>query len=291
MSGLEEVAPEPAVEEPAPEPAVEEPAPEPTVEALARQVGWRAPEELRNPPANPKSASEWLLERGNVVEDLKHKLDKQNDKLDEAIHNTEQAKLHFERLEKTRTDRVRAEFETRRREAIEASDYDEVKQIERERDETLAEQGPAPSADNEVDAWKKENPWYSKNAELTDMVDMMADGLMARDVPVQEALKTISDRMAPYVKELNTPPENEVEEPPMDNPDTPPRDEQGRFQAQPPAVEAGSPAAASPAPGQPYTAQHLTAEERRYGEAFIRSGAIESLDEYAAQLAEMEGLA
>ncbi|NKB69813.1 MAG: hypothetical protein GKR89_22300 [Candidatus Latescibacteria bacterium] len=58
----------------------------------------------------------------------------------------QKAKRHFEKLEKTRTDRVRAEFEHRRREAIEASDYDQVRSIEKERDETLAEQTPAPPA-------------------------------------------------------------------------------------------------------------------------------------------------
>ena len=271
---------------PATEPTVA-PTNELTVEDIARQAGWRAPEEMQNPPKNPKTAAEWLLARGSVAEDLKHKLDQQSAKLEEATDSMVQARRHFDRLEASRTARVKADYENRRKEAIEQSDYEAVQAIERERDQQLPPdyqtQEPAPALTN----WQKNNSWYGQDAQLTEMADLIADGLAARQVPLEEGLRTISARMAPYLEGRTQEPSAENEEPPRAAFEQEATGDRSRFRGQPPAVEVARAPAQSSAR---FSAQDLTAQERRYGEALVKSGAMDSLDEYAAQLAELEGL-
>jgi hypothetical protein len=172
----------------------------------ARRMGWADEDHFRGDKSKWVDARTFLKKGEEMLPVLRERLRKQDDDIKhmrEELHQVVRTQGEFER---TTRERVEAEFEERKRQAVEQADtdaYDAVYQEERKWREKQATAQPndqlAPRGNAILEAWKSENEWFETDPELTEFADDISGVIIAREPHLKGTAKLL-DKIAERTK-------------------------------------------------------------------------------------------
>lgn len=197
------------------------------VEARARQMGWKPQEEFHGRPSDWRSAEEFLArgyespavmqDRLNVMTDRMTRMERDNravtTKLDEAIGTIRTMTDMARSADRRAYERARGDLERERERAVESGDTATFKRVDgeiRDLDKTApapvtqptaaaAPVAPAPPAqpDPAVTDFYRRNPWYGRDAAMTQEADLIHTGLLntRRDLSMDQNLQEVERRV------------------------------------------------------------------------------------------------
>ena len=259
-------------------------------EEKARQDGWVPLDEWAGDPGDWVDAKQFNL-KGELYGRIKKQSKFINDMKSEVTDLKEAIKEmreHSKKVVEQERAQMLKELKKERREAMEASDYDAVDELEEKMDELKAldlddepepetpqQQGPDP----EVIAWLDDNQWYSEDRVARGAFEQIVAGMVEEDPSVeQDPTQLLNDAFDVLKKELpskfnaSDDAEEEEETPaPRKRSSVSEPSQRGRTKASTTKVK--------------YSKKDLNDQQLRFGQTFVESGAFKSLDEYAAELA------
>ena len=259
-------------------------------EEKARQDGWVPLDEWAGDPGDWVDAKQFNL-KGELYGRIKKQSKFINDMKSEVTDLKEAIKEmreHSKKVVEQERAQMLKELKKERREAMEASDYDAVDELEEKMDELKAldlddepepetpqQQGPDP----EVIAWLDNNQWYSEDRVARGAFEQIVAGMVEEDPSVeQDPTQLLNDAFDVLKKELpskfnaSDDAEEEEETPaPRKRSSVSEPSQRGRTKASTTKVK--------------YSKKDLNDQQLRFGQTFVESGAFKSLDEYAAELA------
>lgn len=169
----------------------------------ARRMGWSDEDHFRGDKSKWVDARTFLKKGDEMLPVMRERLRKQDDDIKnmrQELHQVVQTQGEFERATR---ERVEAEFEERKRQAVEQADtdaYDAVHQEERkwrEGQQAPAQQATPPQGNAILEAWKTKNDWFETDPELTEFADDISGVITARQPHLRgtaELLDKIADR-------------------------------------------------------------------------------------------------
>lgn len=258
------------------------------VESKARSQGWVPREEFRGDPEKWRPADEFVrrgeellpvaLERSRAAERKAQELEQQLRARDEQFTRLE--RVTAVALQRQRED-LEARYQAAQRAAVEVGDVQRYDQLDRDRrqavqqyDEQIQEQAQPqrqpnqpqplpPQVEAVVESWKSANEWFNRDPLLNHYATAFHGDLL-RSKPGL----SLADNLAETAREVRRRFPEKFGSP---------------SQQFAPMVEGGGgrmPASRSAGKG----VSHLSSEERRAGEKFVKEGLFKSLDEYAKEL-------
>lgn len=251
----------------------EEQVQEPTVEDQAREQGWRPQEEWEGPAEDWVDAKQFVF-RGELMDRIKT----QNKQLHKQEHEISTLKQGFQEFQEHAKKMAAAEYKEQisqlksvKKQALEENDYDTVVEadekiadLKEEQKQTGTEQKKdEQQLDPAIEYWlaQPENEWYKTDIAKRGAADAFADTIRAEtpDMPIADILVEVGKRVQQAfgtTKRSNNSPIT-------------------------PSTQAGRPAKRA------YGKSDLNEEQLKIGQRFVKAGAVKSLKEYAAQLAEI----
>jgi len=236
------------------------------VEQEAMAQGWRPKEEFDGEPERFIDAGEFLR-RGELFA----KIDHQNKELKQVRSALEQFKLHHSNVEKVAYDRAIADLKKQRKNAFAEGDVDQYEQIDdqidslkEERDQFVAQQAQqvkVPEVNPEFSAWVSRNQWYAKDTIMQGAADRFGMQLAKEGLPPLEVLKRVEAEIKKEFPHKFSNPNRE----------------------KPSNVEASTPR------GNANKSRFVpTEDQKRIGMTFVRQKLYKNVDEYYAELEQME---
>lgn len=238
----------------------------------AKASGWKKPDEFKGDSKDFIEPREWnrtvaLYKRIDRESNERVRLQKEVASFSERIKNV---------MEVAKTNAV-TELESKKKDAVESADYDEVKRLDKEIDRTNEDyEVEAPNVTQqsvrpEVEDWMENNDWFEKDKEMTgEALDFQRTQLMKLNDPnnpTSEELMVALKKTSNYIK--------------FTFPD--------KFKQLPrhvaPSLERGS-LKASP---KKFTYNDLTSEEKKVLSEIERLPGGMSKDEYVQAIADMRG--
>lgn len=149
------------------------------VETSARTQGWKPKEEFTGDPALWVDAKEFIG-RAPLFEKIKG----QSKDLKEMKRTVDAMAKHFTKSVDAAVTAKIAELKAAKKEAIEGGDVARVEAIDKQIDDAKATKADIPTAPEVAPAvmdWVKENPWYTKDAELHDFALAYNDSYLKRN--------------------------------------------------------------------------------------------------------------
>lgn len=236
------------------------------VEKEAMDQGWRPKEEFEGDPDRFIDAPEFLR-RGELFS----KIDHQSKELKQLRGAIEQFKNHHANVEKSAYDRAIKDLKAQRKAALAEGDVDRFDELDNEIEEVqdardkFVEQAQrtqaVPTVDPAFTAWVNKNPWYTNDPIMSGAADKLGQALAREGLTPLEVLKRVETEIKKTFPQKFSNPNRE----------------------RPSAVE-------TPAPrgGQNKSRYSPTEDEKRVGMNFVRAGLYKSIDEYYAELQDME---
>lgn len=236
------------------------------IELEAMEQGWRPKDEYQGDPDRFIDAGEFVR-RGELFA----KIDHQNKELKQVKQVLEQFKAHHANVEKSAYDRAIKDLKAQRKAALAEGDVDRFDELDQQIDDTMeardkfVEQqrsAPAvPEINPQFAEWVSKNPWYSKDPLLQGAADRLGIQLAREGMDPVSVLKAVEKKIKEEFPHKFSNPNRE----------------------RPGAVEAPVPR------GQGSKSRFVpTAEQKRIGEAFVRSRAFDKIEDYYAELQKME---
>jgi len=177
----------------------------------ASRMGWSDKEHFRGDPERWVTAKQFLEKGETMLPVLKERLRKQDQDLmgmRQELHKVVQTQGEFER--QTR-ERIEAEFNERKRKAVEEADtdaydkahQDEAKWRQEAQTQPAAQPGAAPTGQADVDpiyqSWEDANPWVKTDTELAEFANDIGAVIATRQ-PHLRGTATLLDQVAQRVK-------------------------------------------------------------------------------------------
>jgi hypothetical protein len=236
-------------------------------EAKALDMGWRPKDEW-------EGAEEDFIEAKEFVrrQPLFEKIEAQSKSMKQLTQAFEALKTHHTKVKETEYQRALTSLKAARKEALREGEHEralayeeKIEEVEQQRAEFDAEaqavQVPQQAeAHPEFVAWKRQNPWYSRDTELKEFADVLGASLARQGKTPEEVLKVVAERVKKSFPDKFTNPNRE----------------------KPGAVEAPS------RKGSSNDSFHMTEEERTIMKRLVRAGALTE-SEYMKQLKEIKG--
>lgn len=183
-----------------------------SLESVAKEMGWREKKDWHDGSGKPwVDAREFILRQRDFNERIQNKLE-----LTEA--GVQEIKNHFDRELAAERAKHREELKTARREAIKEGDVDEVERIDEELHSSTTETGDTEAKrlrEEQLETWKKTNPWYGTHEDLSDIADALAKDLQDKGKTFPEILAAIDKKMKTLVK-AQEPEKRRSSEPPVE---------------------------------------------------------------------------
>lgn len=179
-----------------------------TVESIARELGWTPKDEFRGNPDDYVDAATYIRRSKDIAESKNNQIGSLKRQLKEISAVVNDLKMHNERVYKAEVKKLEgelAELKKERKAAISDGDADKVEEIEQKMSElhteamefkSKAEDKKTTDADDGEVApvfveWKKENPWYLTDKEMTLFADKIAERY--EGAPIERILKIVSE--------------------------------------------------------------------------------------------------
>lgn len=135
----------------------------PDYEGMAREKGWRPPEEFEGDDKDYVSAEEFIKR-----EPLFNKIKVQSKELKEMKRTVEAMATHFKKQTELEVRKAIAALKDKRKDAIEVGDVDAVdkidQEIEQQKQAHTTEEVASPPA--EITEWVEQNKWFESDNEL-----------------------------------------------------------------------------------------------------------------------------
>lgn len=244
---------------------------------LAKQQGWRPLEEWEGNPEEWVDAKTFN-QRGEYMDRIKTQsslIKKLEKKL--ATHETTLKELaeHHKRVADIEYKRALDDLKGLKKEALELGDHGKVVEIDDKIQDLKAQPVKPEPAQNaqemhpDVMDWIEQNPWYEEDAVLAGAANGLVGDMIRRDPSLQGRVREVLEKVTTQLKE---------EFP----------NKFGKKVRMSTVTESSTSDTKQSAPK--YTARHLNADQKQIAKRFIAAGAIKSMDEYAQQMAEINGL-
>lgn len=245
---------------------------EPTVEQQATEQGWRPQEEWEGPPEEWVDATQFVF-RGQLMDRIKtqnKQLHKQENEISTLKKGFQDFQEHATKLAASEYKEQITQLKTVKKQALEDNDYDTVVEadekiadLKEEQKQTKAPKKEEQTLDPAIEYWlaQPENEWYKTDIAKRGAADAFADTIKAEnpDMPLPEILTEVGKRVSDA---FGTPKRT------SNNPMTS-------------VTQTGRTAKRA------YGKSDLNEEQLKIGQRFVKAGAVKSLKEYAAQLAEI----
>jgi len=226
----EKEAPDVGAETPEEEPE----APEVTVKAIAKEMGWKGPDDYQGHEDDYVDAPEYIRRSKDIQDSMRQHLKDNKRKMSDMDRGIQDLKSHNEHVFKVQLSKQKQqidELRKQRREAIEEGDVEKVDSLEGKMStiyssaEPPPDTPPSPKTDPEeianFEGWNKTNPWYrgkdgKGNKGMTEYADRMADLPEYALLPYDRKLKTVTGlvrKAYPEQFRSKTPGVNSVEAP------------------------------------------------------------------------------
>ena len=236
------------------------------IEQEAMSQGWRPKEEFEGDEGKFIDAGEFIR-RGELFS----KIDHQSKEIKQLRNAMEQFKSHHANVEKVAYDRAIKDLKAQRKAALAEGDVDKfdeldqaIEDVTQERDDFIQKQAQqpavAPSVDPAFTNWVAKNPWYQNDAIMQGAADRLGLKLAREGLAPLEVLKKV---------------EQEIKKEFAHKFSNPNRDK-------PSAVEASTPR------GTGAKSKFVPSEmEKRIGANLVRAGAFAKIEDYYAELDQM----
>lgn len=234
------------------------------VEALARKMGWRPKDELRDPNTDYRSPEDFILASREIsrrhasdVRDLREQVSRMARTSAAIVENNIRAR--------------RAALDTQLEEAVEAQDTDAVRRIQREQGTLAAEARdarPAPvKPQATVDFEERNATWLGKNKAATALAvaeceRLAKDGIVDPEAQLEIAERAVKQRFPELFEQRGA------------------RREERQEQRRAPSVQTSGSRASAVRSG-PKTEKDLPPDVMTAAKDFLKRGRITSLKEYA----------
>lgn len=251
-------------------------------EELATKSGWQPLTDWEGDAEDHVSAKEFNF-RGELMDRIKAQTSQgrtQDGKIAEmeaALHSLGE---HNKKVQEVAYKKAINDLKKQKVEALEVDDHTSVVDIDEQmadlkETKKQADAEPAPTTQEDVldplvEKWISDNPWYETNPALQGA----ADGL-ARSYLIEHPNAQLVDAI-PYVTQ-------EMKKLLPDDVDT----TKGKRQNNVTEVNTNT---SIKAQSKKYTQKHLNTEQKKIGNTLVAAGAMESLQEYVNQLADIEAL-
>ena len=251
------------------------------VEQEARGMGWRPLEEWKGPKEKWRSATEFV-DRASFFK----KIEAQNQVISELNKTLKVLADQHSKVAKTEREKVLKELNEQKKLAFQDQDFDKLSEID---DQIVAiKSAPDPEikvpdvappqnqaeANAQLEAFKARNPWYETDQELTELAETLAGGYLVRQ---QQKNKPVNpEELFAYIEKHieKRLPKQEDEEPSKKKRD--------------PVMSSDNNKKTTPSKGRSkYTVADLTPEQKAMGRRFVELKAVDSMQEYVDQLAEL----
>lgn len=259
-------------------------------ELRAREEGWVPLDEWGGEKDQWVDHKEFLFRgelMGRIKKQTKH-INGLKGELDDMRAALKELGEHNKKIAENERKKALQELRAAKKEAFEDQDFEALEEIDErmsalksvELDEPKVPEpketdtGETAPVIPEVETWLGENEWYTKNTMLQGMTNGAVQQLLNDDPDLESEPAKLLNKAKQMVQET-VPHMFDEDEAPKPKPKGPVE----------PSNRNGN---AAPKGGKvKYKASMLSDEQKRIGQTFVRSGAIESLDVYAAQLAEL----
>lgn len=249
-------------------------------EQKAHAAGWRPQTEWEGNPEDWVNAKEYLRV-GEMMDRIKSQgsqLRSYTKKLDQLESALKQLGEHNKKIQEKEYNKAMRDLKAMKAQALEQGDYETVVEIDerladyREVDPAKAPQIPETTTNPVIETWMEENQWYEQDAIMRGAADAMMHQLRASQpaLTADQILASVSETMKEefphkFGGTKGTQTRRTTVEPNMD----------------------GTARARTTQSKAKYTSKHLNEMQLKTGKTFVRTGAIESLEEYAKQLADL----
>jgi len=236
------------------------------VEQEAMKLGWRPESEFTPRPGRKWKTAEKFLEDKPLYD----KIDEQHKVIKKLERSTDLLRSHYEKVEKASYERALAVLRAERKQALEEGDLVRAEEIRDQIDEQKQAAPrpqvpePDPELNSAMDAWKERNSWYEKDEDMTAFADGLGNKLLKSGKSAKEILETVEAKVrTAFPTKFRNP-----------NRDTAPR------------VEGNSKKGKSSGSDE----SHMSAEEIRIMESFLRSGVPITREEYIKDMKKVKGV-
>lgn len=237
------------------------------IELEAMKHGWKPESEFQ-----AKNGRKWkTAEKFMEDKPLYDKIDEQHRVNKRLERQVELLREHYEKVEKAAFDRAVKELKDLRRQALEEGDLVRAEEI---RDEIAERQANAPKPEPiqpvvDMDAWKEKNSWYEQDEDMTAFADGLGNRLLKQGKTPQEILEKVEEKVREAFPHKFEPKRNP-------NRETAPR------------VESTGSKKVS---GKSATdTSFMTAEEIKFMDTFLKSGAPITREEYIRDMKKVKGV-
>lgn len=168
-------------------------------EAEAREHGWAPKEEFKGDPTRWVDAEAFMKRADEMMPLLRAQNKRLKRDFDELRKDLRKATAHFEGAEKRAFERAKAEIEARITDATEVGDVEAVKaalkDMEGLKPDAPEQKHTAEEAQEALDAFREENPWYDK-ANLANASEIEINARLYYDRMIDKHIK-LTEEMAP----------------------------------------------------------------------------------------------
>lgn len=249
-------------------------------EQSAHDAGWRPQEQWEGDPEDWVSAKEYLRV-GEMMDRIKSQgsqLRSYTKKLDQMESAMQELGEHNRKIAEQEYNNALKDLKSMKSEALEIGDYDTVVEIDDKMGDLkqtnpVNQPAPVPQANPVVDAWLVDNPWYEQDPVMRGAADAMMHQITSSTPGIEP--KTVLDNVLETMKE----------EFPHKFGGT--KGNQIRTTTTEVGTDGTTRARTTQKGSSKYSAKHLSSEQSKIGKTFVRSGALDSLDEYAKQLGDI----
>lgn len=166
------------------------------IELKALEMGWRPKDEFHGDDEEFIDAKEFVRRKP-----LFDRIEYQSKELKNVKKALEEFKEHYSKVRETEYQRALDQLKAARKEALTSGDGDrfeaiddQIKHVEEAAAEVkaVANAQPASAGDPpEFAAWKSQNRWYQKDADMTEFADSLGTGLARKGLPPEEVLRKV----------------------------------------------------------------------------------------------------
>lgn len=249
------------------------------IEQEARGMGWRPLEEWKGPKEKWRSAAEFV-DRTSFFK----KIDAQNQVISELNKTLKVLADQHSKVAKNEREKVLRELNEQKKLAFQDQDFDKLSEID---DQIVAiKSAPEPEikvpnvappqnqaeANAQLEAFKARNEWYEQDQELTELAETLAGGFLVRQQ--QKGKPVVPAELFAYI-------EKHVEKHLA-------KDEEPKRKPRDPVMSSDNTKKSTSSKGRSkYTVADLTPEQKEMGRRFVDLKAVDSMQEYVDQLAEL----
>lgn len=256
----------------------------------AREDGWVPLEEWKGDPDDWVDAKEFLF-RGELMGRIKKQSKAINTFKDEIEGMKEALRTlgeHNKKIAENERKKALQELRSAKKEAFEDRDFDAMEEIDERMAElksvdldAVEEKQPKDNAKDdagvnpEVEAWLENNQWYTKDPILQHVTNGAVQQLLAEDPDLESDPSDLLEKAKKLVmKEMPHKFEQENDE----------DDDKPRRAPKAAVAEPGKRPASASGRKPKALSKYLSPMQRKVGDTFVKSGAIDSLEDYAKQL-------